>query len=529
MNSEQFQRSAGVLLHITSIPSSFGIGDLGASSRRFVEFLHRAGQKIWQVLPLGPTVTLNSPYSCYSAFAGNPLLISLEDLVEDELLSQAQLEQYHHSFLSGLNEEELPAGHNVSKEVSECKFELATAVKTQALQDAFANFRAKTSCEVVDHFEGFCTHNRFWLDDFALFAALMQHFGTPNWIEWDPALVRREPEALGHWKQTLAKEFEYEQFVQYLFFKQWNRLRECARVCDVQLFGDMPIFVSHGSADVWANQKFFCLEPDGKPYVVAGVPPDYFAKDGQLWGNPLYNWNTLAEHQYSWWTDRFRVAFQMFDLLRIDHFRGFEAYWEVPASAKTARSGQWVKGPCAEPFRAAEAALGKLPIIAEDLGMITDEVHSLRDELQFPGMRVFQFGFDQVVDDYHRPNSYPEISAAYTGTHDNATIAEWLDDHREQEVFGQLMAEYLPEVSVQDLSHWDIIRLVYESPAALAIVPLQDLLGLGEESRMNIPGKAHGNWGWRCMHSHFSDQLANGLRDLSVRTNRFAESPAFVG
>lgn len=517
--NSQLQRSAGVLLHITCLPSSFGIGDLGAGARRFVEFLSSAGQRVWQVLPLGPTVIENSPYSCYSAFAGNPLLISLEDLVEDGLLSDEQIDALHADYLNGLDRQSPNGSQPV--ETQACNFELARPIKMQGLELAFDRFLNGSACESFDIFEEFCTLNKFWLDDFALFAALMQHFGTDDWTTWEPGLVSRDAATMNEWRERLSKSIEFEQFIQFVFFRQWSRLRGLANSRKVQLFGDMPIFVSRGSSDVWANQDCFSLNADGQPTVVAGVPPDYFSKTGQLWGNPLYDWQSLQNTQYRWWTDRFRVAFQLFDVLRIDHFRGFEAYWEVPATAQTAQSGKWTPGPGVAPFAAAQRALGDLPIVAEDLGMITDEVHALRDTLGFPGMRVLQFGFDQASDDYHRPSAYPDNSVAYTGTHDNAPIVSWFNDHQDNELFHQLLSEYGVDANDSDNFYWNAVKMVYESRAYMAIIPFQDLLGLGEESRMNVPGRASGNWGWRCLNNQLNEALAARMRELALATDRF--------
>jgi len=333
-------------------------------------------------------------------------------------------------------------------------------------------------------------------------------------------LVRRDPVALSQWRDRLAKQIEYEQFVQFVFRSQWNRLRDYALAHQVQFFGDMPIFVAHGSSDVWAHQRIFWLEPNGLPKFVAGVPPDYFSRTGQLWGNPLYNWETLAKTNYAWWTQRFRNAFELYDLLRIDHFRGFEAYWEVPASAKTAISGRWAPGPGAAPFRAARQELGNLPIVAEDLGMITEAVHALRDELDFPGMRVLQFGFDDEQDTFHRPESYPLHSAAYTGTHDNSTIVGWYLERQRSER-EDILDRYLQDPTQSGMPiHWQLISMVLRSRADLAIIPLQDILGLDDRARMNVPGQAEGNWNWRFRAEALHPDIIDRLRIISVASDR---------
>ncbi len=507
----RFTRSSGILLHITSLPGEFGIGDLGRTAYEFVDFLNASKQSIWQVLPLGPTAFGDSPYSSYSAFAGNPLLISLPALVDDGLLNDQDL-----------NESRFQNEGRVD-------FNAVRNMKEPLLRKAFSNFDANSSTE----FQSFCEENEWWLTDFARFKALTSHFGHSNWSEWDADLARREPNALSRWDAQLADEMQYTKFLQFVFYAQWSELKSYANSKGVQIFGDMPIFVGYDSADVWANQELFFLDESGKQTVVAGVPPDYFSETGQRWGNPLYRWDVIEQTGYAWWTNRFRHAFHNFDLMRIDHFRGFESYWEVQADCPTAVDGQWKPGPGAAPFLAAQAELGvELPIVAEDLGLITDAVHQLRDELGFPGMRVFQFGFDVAHDPYHRPEAYPEHSAAYTGTHDNETIVGWYRARKEQKAQENSEDPLLDAVVDADSStpHLEMIRSVFHSPAELAIVPLQDLLGLGNEARMNTPGEAEGNWGWRCLPEHLCDAVAAELEAITSDSNRTAEvaEPASV-
>lgn len=513
------QRSAGVLLHVTSLPGEFGVGDLGVGAREFVDFLKRSGQSVWQVLPLGPTLHGDSPYSCYSAFAGSATLIDLATLEHQGLLSSEHMVRLRQQSASrgALNEKVGPENGSTTER---CDYALAHEIKAAGLKLAFESFRNKSACAEFDEFETFCTTQKWWLDSYALFTALMKHFGTDDWTSWGEGLSKRDPQALGEWKQKLEREFEFEQFVQFLFFQQWLALRQYANEQGVLLFGDMPIFVAHGSADVWANQSIFCLREDGKPDVVAGVPPDYFSKTGQLWGNPLYNWTALEKSQYQWWIQRFRSAFELFDLLRIDHFRGFEAYWEVPASAKTAVAGRWVPGPRVGPFAAARAALGDLPIVAEDLGLITDEVHHLRDELHFPGMRVLQFGFDNEHDYYHRPSSFPVNSVGYTGTHDNSTIMGWYESRKSHAVAGRLLQKCFERLPAELPIHWRLISMVYGSDSYLVIAPLQDILGLDDRSRMNIPGEPTGNWGWRYSPAALTSDVANQLKQITVASRR---------
>ncbi len=499
----RFDRASGILLHITSLPGDFGVGDLGPHAYRFVDFLAATRQRIWQILPLGPTVRGNSPYSCYSAFAGNFLLISPRQLVRDGLLSEADIRP----FVTGLAP-------------GEANYEHARQCKTQLLQTAFANFLSNSACEQFDEFEAFCTRQRWWLDDFALFSALRLHFGTDDWTRWEPALAKRDADALAAWRETCAKQIEFEQFVQFVFRRQWDELKSYALANNVKFFGDMPIFVAHGSSDVWSHQSLFWLKPDGQPKFVAGVPPDYFSKTGQLWGNPLYNWERLAQTNYRWWIQRFQDAFELYDLLRIDHFRAFEAYWEVPAGAETAVDGRWAPGPGAAPFRAAQSALGDLCIVAEDLGLITEAVHELREELGFPGMRVLQFGFDDEEDTFHRPESYPIHSAAYTGTHDNKTLMGWYLE-RQQTTTEDILNSYLQDPTQSGIPiHWQLISMVLRSHSDLAIIPLQDVLGLDDRARMNVPGLAHGNWGWRVQAHQLDADIVDRLRVMTLAGDR---------
>lgn len=519
------------MLHLVSLPNDYGIGDMGSGAYRFIDFLSEAGQRVWQLLPLGPTTRGESPYSCYSAFAGNPLLISPEHLrnagwvgADDIALGLWGAERS-----GSRTSSHIPARGNETgialdglSEVSSTQVDYVAvrAFKGQLLRTAYVNFKRQSLAEQVEAFAVFCNQHRSWLDDFALFSALMKHFGTDNWCQWEMGLVKRDPGAMSQWRDRLVHEVEFEQFVQFVFFSQWQQLRDYAHQREVKLFGDMPIFVAHGSADVWAHQDLFWLDATGHPTVVAGVPPDYFSKTGQLWGNPLYNWERLADTNYHWWTRRFEAAFELYDLLRIDHFRGFEAYWSVPAGAKTAISGRWIPGPGAAPFEAAERALGKLPIVAEDLGMITEEVHALRDQLGFPGMRVLQFGFDDLEDNFHRPESYPENSAAYTGTHDNDTIMGWYQA-RQLSPEADLLDDYLQDpVACGMPIQWQLISMVLHSPSHTAIYPLQDVLGLDNSARMNMPGQAEGNWRWRVASDALTDDIADRLRVLSLASDR---------
>jgi 4-alpha-glucanotransferase len=492
----RFPRSSGILLHPTSLPGPYGIGDLGAGARRFVDFLAAAGQKVWQVLPLGPTGYGDSPYQGFSAWAGNPLLISPERLVEQGWLDASAL-----GSVPGFPEDCVD-------------FERLIPWKTALLESAAQQHAS---------FQAFCEAKQHWLDDFALFMALKKEHRGVEWTRWEPGARDRDPKALAKWRQQLAAGVASQKFLQFVFYEQWRELREYARARGVRIMGDLPIYVSHDSADVWINRQYFHLDAQGNPTVVAGVPPDYFSKTGQLWGNPIYRWDVLAEDGYGWWLDRFRAAFETVDMIRLDHFRGFEAYWEVPASEATAVNGRWVKGPGAALFRAAQSALGELPLVAENLGVITPEVEAIREEFGFPGMSILQFAFgtDPQAPTF-RPHNYPRNLAAYTGTHDSDTTVGWWssegrgestrseEDIRREREFAK---KYL-NTDGREL-HWAFIRALEASVADTVLVPLQDVLGLGTEARMNQPATLSGNWRWRYRAGALQAEIAQRLRELT--------------
>ncbi len=488
------------MLHPTSLASPHGIGDLGAEARRFVDFLAAAGQKRWQVLPLGPTGYGDSPYQCFSAWAGNPLLISLERLIEQGFLDASALH----------GAPQFPEGR--------VDFERLIPWKTAVL-------------EMARHgpgFEAFCEANRHWLDDFALFAALKAHHQGAAWTHWEPGARDRDPKGIARWRDQLAQQIDSQKLLQFFFFEQWRELREYARGRGVRIMGDLPIYVAHDSADVWTNRQYFRLDAQGNPTVVSGVPPDYFSKTGQLWGNPIYRWDVLAGDGYRWWLNRFRATFEMVDMIRLDHFRGFEAYWEIPASEPTAVHGRWVKGPGAELFRAAKAKLGELPLVAENLGVITPEVEAIREEFGFPGMAVLQFAFgtDPQAPTF-RPHNYPREVVAYTGTHDNDTTVGWWttqgsgdstrtdeDIRRERDFAMRYLNTDGSEIQ------WTFIRALEGSVASTVIVPLQDVLGLGTEARMNQPATLGGNWRWRYRPGALQPELARRMRELTKLYDR---------
>ena len=489
---------------VFSLPGGHGVGDFGPAAFRFVDFLQAAGQTIWQLLPLVPTSLGNSPYSSYSAFAGNQLLISMDKLVELGLLNADQVSE------------------NIPPNTNTADYNAAREYKEPLLRTAFANFRNSSDAALASRFMEFLGANRFWLTDFARFEAHALSCGHKDWARWDEALVRRDATALSELDSRLADEIHFAKFQQFVFDIQWRELKQYANERNIRIYGDMPIFVAYESVDVWTNQNLFSLNEAGRPTVVAGVPPDYFSETGQMWGNPLYNWEQLAATNYEWWTLRIRYAFQNFDLLRIDHFRGFESYWEIPADAPNAISGQWKPGPRRGVFDAARESLGELPIVAEDLGLITDEVHGLRDELGLPGMRVLQFGFAHEHDNYHRPEAYPEHSVAYTGTHDNDTIVGWHNAGHDNEAQRHILGRFLSGDPAR--VHTELIAAVMHSAAETAIIPMQDLLGLGTEARTNTPGEADGNWLWRCSAAAFNDQLASEFRQLTQDANRLSEA-----
>lgn len=498
-----FRRSAGILLHLTALPGRLGAGDLGPEAIRFVDFLSGAGVGLWQMLPIGPTGFGHSPYQSQSSFAGNPLLVSLEYLANAGLLARDDLEF---------------AQDNPER----ADFERVLAWRAPLLERAFERFRERGEHRGTEYLE-FCAANSRWLDDFVLFRAIAQAYPNGSWSDWPRELAVREPAALQDARARWSGQIEREKFLQFQFDRQWFALKNYARDRGVRLVGDIPIFAAHDSADVWARQELFDLDELGRLRTVAGVPPDYFSTSGQRWGNPLYRWSRHEDENYAWWTQRLARAIELFDIVRIDHFRGFEAYWEIPAGAPDARPGRWAPGPGAALFRAAERALGPLPVIAEDLGVITPPVEALRDELGYPGMKVLQFAFgdDPKGRDY-RPHNYIRNCVVYTGTHDNNTTHGWFhsapggDTTRTQEQIAREQACTLAYVGGGGAEiHWDLIRLAWSSIADVAIAPLQDLLGLGGESRFNLPGTATGNWLWRVAPAALTPGVQARLRDLT--------------
>lgn len=495
-----FPRSSGILLHPTSFPSRFGVGDLGLEAYRFIDFLKESHQQYWQVLPLGPTGYGNSPYMCYSAMAGNPLLISPEKLLDEGLLAEEDFAN-------------LP-GFPVEK----VDFEQVVPIKIGLLKKACENFRVNATPIQYKEFEGFCDSKAYWLDNYALFMALKDANDNGNWYTWEPEIVKRDPQALDQVQDRLKEEIFYYKFIQFKFFRQWSELKSYANMRGIDIIGDIPIYVAHDSADVWAHPDIFCLDKEtGAAAQMAGVPPDYFSATGQLWGNPVYNWEELQKQDFKWWVQRFEAMLDYVDIIRIDHFRGFEAYWSVAQGEETAMNGKWVEAPGDAFFEVIRQKLGKLPVLAEDLGVITPEVEALRDKYEFPGMKVLQFAFGSDPGNPFLPFNYPRNAVVYTGTHDNDTTVGWFNSANDNEKQNLLL--YLGSISPEGI-HWDLIRLALSSIANQAIIPLQDILGLGNEARMNFPSVAEGNWEWRYQAAGLTEELGDRLKVLTRLNGR---------
>ncbi|MFT2720162.1 4-alpha-glucanotransferase [Deinococcus sp. A31D244] len=496
-------RSSGVLLHPTSLPGPYGIGELGAHARAFVDWLARAGQKYWQVMPLGPTGYGDSPYQAFSAFAGNPYLIDLTALREHGLLEDTDF-----NALPDFNADKVDFGQQY-------------VWRNQMLGRAYAHYAFGGAQHLKADFEAFKKEQAAWLDDYALFMALKDAHGGLPWNAWEAATRDRHPEALDAAREQLTGTTERVKFIQFLFFRQWNVLRRYAAEKGIQIIGDIPIFVAMDSSDVWANRDQFYFDDQGQPTVVAGVPPDYFSETGQLWGNPLYNWKAMQDAGFQWWIDRFQGSLNLFDLIRIDHFRGFAASWEIPFPADTAIHGQWVPAMGHEMFAAVREALGILPIIAEDLGVITPDVEKLRDDFEFPGMAVLQFAFgggDFSVNDF-LPHNLRENQVVYSGTHDNDTTRGWWVHATEQEKHN--FRVYTSSDPTEDTFAAQLTRMAFESRAALAVVPLQDLLNLSTDARMNLPGTTGDhNWTWRYRAADLRPDIATTLWELTESTGR---------
>ncbi len=488
----KLNRASGILLHITSLPGRFGIGDLGQGARNFVDFLKDADQKYWQILPLGPTGFGDSPYQTFSAFAGNPILIDPILLVEKGLLSNDDIAE------------------NMNLPIDHVDYGKVIKLKKGLLHKAYASF------DPTQDFEEFCNNMSFWLDDYALFSALKDHNNGAPWNIWLPSIKLRNPAAVEDARNRFNKEILYHKFVQFIFFQQWDNLKKYANKKGISIIGDIPIFVAFDSADAWSRYNLFQFDEAHNPTAVAGVPPDFFSETGQLWGNPLYDWEAIKAEDYNWWLERMRLNKELFDIVRVDHFRGFAGYWSVPAGEKTAVNGQWVKAPGTELFTRIKQEFGEIPIIAEDLGIITDDVIELRDRFDFPGMKILQFAFGSGEDNPFLPHNFNEHCVVYTGTHDNSTTEGWFKTASKDEI--QHLFDYLPKDDSP--VSWQLIKLAWSSKAALAIAPMQDILALDDSARMNTPSIAGDNWQWRCKVDAFSYENAKKLRNLTWECER---------
>ncbi|MEO1692101.1 MAG: 4-alpha-glucanotransferase [Cyanobacteria bacterium J06631_6] len=494
-------RASGVLLHPTSLPSRFGIGDLGENAYRFVDFLANSDQQIWQILPIGPTGYGNSPYLSYSALAGNPLLISPAILQQQDLLTQEELDR-------------LP-----NFPLDQVDFQRVIETKMPLLRLASDRFKAQATAEDNEELVRFCNRHNDWLSDYALFMSLKQAHGGKSWNQWSADIASRQPQAMAQWATELAEEIFFHKFVQYQFYCQWQNLRSYANEKGIKLFGDIPIYVAHDSVDVWAHRDIFRLDPKtGEASLMAGVPPDYFSETGQLWGNPVYNWEELEKTDFHWWIRRVEAILEYVDIIRIDHFRGFQAYWAVPQGEDTAMNGTWLDAPGDEFFQRLDKQLGKLPIVAEDLGVITPEVEALRDKFNFPGMKILQFAFDDNRANGFLPFNYTNRNCVvYTGTHDNNTTVGWFYE-RSPEAQANV-TDYLGCVG-EDGIHWAMIRLALSSVGNTVVLPFQDILGLGTDAKMNTPSQPTGNWSWRCRAEAFNDELSGRLKHLTYLYGR---------
>ena len=490
-----FERSSGILFHPTSLPGKYGIGTLGKEAYAFIDFLKKSRQKLWQIFPLGPTGYGDSPYQSFSSFAGNPYLIDFDLLIEAHLLSEEDLRDV----FFGDNEEYIDYGAIYNQ-------------KYPLLRKAYENFKSSDNHEMRENLEHFKRENASWLNDYSLYISLKNHFNGLPLNEWAHDIKNREHGAMEHYKNELADDIEYHNFIQFLFFKQWGDVKRYANENGIKIIGDIPIFVAADSSDAWANPEIFLFDEERKPVKVAGVPPDYFSATGQLWGNPLYNWQKLKETNYSWWVERVRANLSTCDIIRIDHFRGFEAYWAVPYGDDTAINGQWEPGPGIDLFNAIKSQLGELPIIAEDLGLMTQGVIDLREATGFPGMKILGFAFDSGEENDYLPHTYTKNCVVYTGTHDNDTLIGWFQKAKEED--RQFARDYLNSRSDDEI-HWDAIRGAWSSVASMAISPVQDFLGLGSEARINTPGVAAGNWQWRLRHGVLTDELAERIAKLT--------------
>ena len=486
-------RGSGIIMHIASLPGKYGIGTFGKEAYEFGNFLKKAGQKYWQILPLGPTSFGDSPYQSFSAFAGNPYFIDFDILRKDGLLKE---EDY--------------VSINFEKNSEDIDYGLIFKEKLKVLRKAYENFKLNK----IEDVKEFQENEEYWLDDYSLYMALKSHFGLKSWQTWDDDIRLRKKEAISRYKQELKNEINYWKFLQYEFYKQWKSLKSYVNDLGIEIIGDMPIYVSEDSADVWGNPEAFLLHKETlKPLKIAGCPPDIFAATGQLWGNPIYDWNYMEKTDYKWWVDRIRQSLNLYDVLRIDHFKGFESYWSIPYGDLTAENGEWVKGPGIKVFNAIKDELGDVNIIAEDLGTLTEETIKLRDDTGFPGMKILTFGFDTDSSNPFLPHNYKENFIVYTGTHDNDTVRGWMETSAPKEHVEKAI-EYL-SLNKEEGYNWGFIRGVWSSIADISIAQMQDFLDLGNEARMNLPSTLGKNWRWRVKEDAFSEDLAEKIYKIT--------------
>jgi 4-alpha-glucanotransferase len=499
----KFNRESGILLHPTSLPSEFGIGEFGGEAYKFVDFLVRSGQKLWQILPLGPVGYGESPYQCFSAFAGNTMLISIEKLIEQGLLCQEDI------------------GVPPDFDNRHVEFERVRAFKSDLYRKAYNRFK---SIGIYSDYDRFSKENKYWIDEFSFFMALKEHFGGIPWNLWNKEIAFRDLSVVKRYKAKLEDDTEYHKFLQFMFFNQWMELKVYANNQGIKIIGDLPLFISNDSSDAWSKGFLFELDEAGNPRKVAGVPPDYFSETGQFWGNPHYKWDEMEKDGFRWWKNRLDLMLKLVDIVRIDHFRGFESYWEIPGEEKTAQKGCWVKAPGKKLFQTLRAYRNQMPIIAEDLGFITKEVEELKNEFEFPGMKILQFSFGRGSEKRFLPHNYEENSVVYTGTHDNDTTVGWYlkTEETNPEAAKELKKYFkVPEEAGEKDICWALIESALRSKSNTAIIPMQDILCLGSEARMNIPNTIGGNnWRWRLEKGLLTEQIEKKLAALSVRYNR---------
>lgn len=487
------ERSAGVIMHIASLPGKFGIGTFGKEAYEYVEFLYKSGMRYWQILPLGQTGYGDSPYQSFSAFAGNPYFIDFDILKDEGILSKAEYINENY----GDNEEYIDYG-------------ILFNIKYIVLRRAYENFKKSHNFLLKEYFESFKEENNWWLDNYSLYMAVKGKFNLASWQEWDDDIKKRRPEAIELYRNELSDEIEFWSFIQFLFFKQWNELKSYANEKGIKIIGDMPIYVAEDSADVWSNPEAYLIyEETLKPISIAGCPPDAFSETGQLWGNPLYDWNYMEKTGYKWWIKRVEESLKIYDVVRIDHFRGFESYWEIPYGDTTAINGEWVKGPGIKLFNAIKESLGEINVIAEDLGFLTNEVKEFLEETGFPGMKVLQFAFDEREESNYLPHTYTNNCIAYTGTHDNDTFRGWFElTGNKSDV--KYCKEYLA-LTEEEGYNWGFIRGAWASVADVSIALMQDFLNLGNETRVNFPSTLGGNWKWRIKEGSYNTELADKI------------------